>query len=443
MTTNKNRGLRGALTTATQIKPDEVKTTVAAFSLVFLLMTSYMILKPVRDAMASDWTDTEVSFLWSINFFISAAIVAVYGFAISRIRLRLIVPVVYGFFALSFVAFFLLVASLEDRVLVDKSFYVWVSVFSLFHLSVFWTLMSDTFSKEQAKRLFAVIALGATAGGIVGPFLARILVQPLGVYNLMLLASVLLVCVIPVVFYIVRFKQNADASQSISREMEQAILGGAWWNGFRALFANPYLLFIAFFILLYVFISSFVYFEQKNVLAPFPREERTQILSAIDLVANLLTLFLAFFVTGRLVKRFGMAVSLALMPVVVIAGFATLAFVPVMTVLFAFQVARKCGNYAITRPAREMLYTRVSQEERFKTKPVIDIVVYRGGDALSSYLFAFLTEGIGLGLAAVAWVGAGIAALWAGLAVAIGRRFDRGGTESEPDRSTGEMARES
>lgn len=410
--------------TLSEIEPNELKATFVSTLFVFILMGSYYILRPVRDAMASDWTDTEVSFLWNINFFVSAAIVSVYGFAITRLPLKRIVPAMYGFFAASFVAFYFGVAAIDDRVLVDKAFYLWVSVFALFHVSVFWTFMADTFSKGQAKRLFGIIGAGASAGALVGPSIPALFSQTLGTDNLMLIASVGLLLVIPLVFYMYHLKSSELGNDDVAADTSHAIIGGQWWHGFKAFVANPYLLGIAAFILLYVFIGSFVYFEQKNLLEDFSREERTQILASIDWIVNAMTFGLAFFLTGRIVGKLGMPVGLALMPVLICLGMLILAFAPILTVLLALQVFRRGGNYGLTRPAREMLYTHVSQEDRFKSKPVIDIVVYRGGDAVSGSLFAVLTDKIGLGLAAVALIGSGIAAAWAWIGVKLGRSFD-------------------
>ena len=316
-----------------EVEPNELKATLVSALFVFILMASYYILRPVRDAMASDWTDSEVSFLWNINFFVSAGIVALYGYAISRVRLRNVVPAMYGFFAVTFITFYFGISLVDDRILVDKLFYLWVSVFALFHVSVFWTFMADTFNTGQAKRLFAIIGAGASAGAIVGPAIPALFAGVLGTDTLMLIASSSLLVVIPLVFYIYHLK-------------------------------------------------------------------------------------------GTELGKVGMPVALALMPVLVCAGLLILAFAPVLTVLLALQVFRRGGNYGLTRPAREMLYTKVTKEERFKAKPVIDIVVYRGGDAISGSLFAFLTDGIGLGLAAVAMVGSGIAAVWAGAGLWLGKKFD-------------------
>jgi len=424
MSTEQNGVLAKAAKSLSEVESNELKATLVSTLFVFVLMSSYYILRPVRDAMASDWTDSEVSFLWNINFFVSAGIVALYGFAVSRARLRNVIPAMYGFFALSFIAFYFGVSMVADRVLVDKAFYLWVSVFALFHVSVFWTFMADTFNKNQAKRLFAIIGAGASAGALVGPAIPALFAGVLGTDTLMLVASISLLLVIPLVFYMYHLKGTELGNSDLQADTSNAVIGGNWWQGFQSFFTNPYLLGIGVFILLYVFIGSFVYFEQKNLLVDFSRAERTQILGSVDWLVNLVTFGLAFFLTGRIVGKLGMPVALALMPFLVGAGLLILAFAPMLTVLLALQVFRRGGNYGLTRPAREMLYTKVTREERFKAKPVIDIVVYRGGDAVSGTLFAFLTDGIGLGLAAVAIVGSAIAAVWGSAGVWLGRKFD-------------------
>ena len=208
------------------IEKSEWKVTAVSFLLVFILMLSYFILRPVRDAMASDWSDLEVSFLWNINFFISAALVAVYGLAVSKIKLKILVPSVYALFSASFLAYYFGSGLVADRTLLDKIFYLWVSVFSLFHVSVFWSLMSDTFNKEQAKRLFAIIAAGASLGAIVGSGVATLFARVVGVDMLMLIASCGLVLVIPLTFYIHRLKSVDLHNEKIAADLSMAKLGG-------------------------------------------------------------------------------------------------------------------------------------------------------------------------------------------------------------------------
>jgi AAA family ATP:ADP antiporter len=407
------------------VKQHEFRATLTAFTMVFVLMASYFVLRPVRDAMASDWSDSEVSFLWNLQFFVSIAIVSLYGLLVSHIRFKTVVPLVYSIFAASFIGFFLITPLLANPTLVEKAFYIWVSAFSLFHLSVFWSLMSDTFSKEQGKRLFAIIAAGGSAGALVGPLIPALFAEQLGLDLLMLVAASGLCLVVPLVVYLSYLKQR-DLGRVSSGDIDNTKrLGGRWWSGFSDFFSNRYLLCIGVFILLYVFIGSFVYFEQKNLLAEYSRPERARILATIDWVVNSLTFVMAFFVTSRIVTKLGMPITLALMPILLVVGMLALAFAPLIIIVMAVQVTRRAGNYAVTRPAREMLFSQVTQEQRFKSKPVVDIVVYRGGDAISGTLFAFLSEGLGLGLALIALIGAGISTLWSAVAIFLGRQYER------------------
>jgi AAA family ATP:ADP antiporter len=412
---------------ASKIEPNELRSVLVAFAFAFSLMFAWYLLRPVRDAMASEWSDAEVSFLWNINFFVSAAVVALYGIAVSRLQFRKLVPGMYGFFALTFVGFYLGAETVQDAKLVDQIFYVWVSVFSLFHVSVFWSLMSDLFNKEQSTRLFAFIAAGASAGGLAGPSFVAQFGEAVGTDQLMLIASIVLIVPILLTIYLERLKVVDLHNESVHADLSAAKIGGNPFAGFKMFITNPYLLGIGAFIFLYTAVGSFVYFEQKNLLALYAdtRAERAVILAQIDLVVNILTFAIGMFATSRVIERLGMAATLALVPVFIVAGLIILAFAPILMVVLMLQVVRRAGNYAITRPAREMLFTAVDRETRFKAKPVIDIVVYRGGDAISSIAFAGLTDGVGLGLGAMAAVGAGIAAVWAAVGRYLGKVFAR------------------
>ena len=410
---------------AVKVKPHELKATLVSFAFIFILMAAYYILRPVRDAMASDWTDMEVSFLWTLNFFISTAVVALYGIAVSKVKFQKLVPGVYAFFGVTFVAFYIAIHSVNDRTLVDKSFYVWVSVFSLFHVSVFWSFMSDIYDKQQAGRLFGLIAAGASAGALLGPSVPTLFAGVLGTDTLLLIAAVMLVFPIVLILYLNKLKLTELNNEAVQADVSAVAVGGHPFAGFKLFFSRPFLLGIAVFILLYTSISSFIYFEQKNLLALYDRETRTQMLGGIDWIVNILTFVIALFGTSRLVTKFGMPTTLAIIPLFVAGGMLVLAAAPVIPVILALQVARRAGNYAITRPGREMLFTAVDRETRFKAKPVIDIVIYRGGDMLNSWAFTGLTMGLGLGLGAVAMVGVVIATIWAFLGIYLGRVFSR------------------
>jgi AAA family ATP:ADP antiporter len=413
------------LKTASKVKEKEAKAVIFSFLFVVVLMSAYYILRPVRDAMASDWSDAEVSWLWTLNFFISTAIVALYGSMVSKFRFRLLVPAMYGIFAISFIIFYALGSVFEDRTLIDKSFYVWVSVFSLFHISVFWTFMSELFSKEQSGRLFGIIAVGASVGGLIGPSITAFFSVSLGADNLMLIASMMLLIPIPIIFYLQSLKSKELNNEVLDIPDSNQSIGGNPLAGFKMFFSNPYLLSIGLFIFLYTGISSFVYFELKNLLSDFSRSERSVIWAQMDLAVNILAISTGLFATGRIVTKFGMPATIAMVPIMICIGLLVLAISPLLGVVMVLQIIRRAGNYAVTRPAREMLFTLVNQETRFKAKPVIDIVAYRGGDMLTAWLFTGLTQGLGLGLASVAAVGAGIASLWALVGIYLGKWFDR------------------
>jgi AAA family ATP:ADP antiporter len=411
---------------ATLIEANETRAVTWSFTTVFTVMAAYYFLRPVRDSMASDWTDAEISQLWTIQFFLSLGLVMIYGFACSRIRFRLLVPAVYTFYAVTFALFFFGSIFVTDRVLIDKGFYVWVSLFSLFHLSVFWSFMADTFSLEQSKRLFPFIAAGASAGAAAGPLVVAVIVSDVGNDNLMLLAAGILLLSIPMVLYLQRLKVVDLHNESVQANLGAASMGGKWWQGFQDFATSPYLLTIGLFILLYTAIQAFIYLETNDLLRIYEeREQRTTILALRDAAVNILTFGLGLFVTNRIVKRLGMPWTLALLPVFCALGFVILAMAPILSVLLAVDIARRAGEYGLTRPAREMLFTSVDRETRFKTKPVVDVVVYRGGDAWWGGVFAFLSESVALGFAAMSLVGAGFAVAWVACGIYLGRTFNR------------------
>ena len=418
---------------AGDIKENEIKATITAFAFIFILMASYFILRPVRDAMASDWTDAEVSYLWTLQFFISFAVISLYGYAVSQIKFRHLVPTIYSIFAASFILFYLATFLFEDRVLIDKSYYVWVSTFALFNTSVFWSYMADLFNKQQAKRLFAIIASGASAGALVGPAIPAFLAGIAGGDTLTLVAAIMLVLPVPLVPYLARLKMTELQNKNVHADLSEIKIGGNPFSGFKLFLTNPYLLAIGVFLLLYTMNGTFLYFQQKNLLEVYDRETRTQILGSTTLLINLITFGLAYFATSRLVKKLGMGITLALIPFLMVIGMSILAFAPVITILLALNVVRNAGNYAVAQPARQMLFTEVDKETRFKAKPVIDVVVYRGGDMFTAWFFTALTEGLGLGMAAVSIVGSAIAAVWVGVGLYMGRVYDKRIPQAETD----------
>lgn len=411
-----------------RVEQNEIRATVVSFLFVFTLMAAYYIMRPVRDAMSSDFSDAELSWLWTSTFFFSVPAVALYGAVIPHVRFERLVPSVYAFFAATFLGFYLGERLEPTAAWLDKSFYVWLSVFSLFHLSVFWSFMSGIFSREQAPRLFAIIATGASAGAVSGPALVTFFARDIGTLNLMLIAATMLLIPIPLIGILQRLKRTELGNEGLEADLDDEVrLARNPLSGFADVVRDRYLLGIAAFILLYVIMNAFFYFEIRDLLRDFERATRAQWWGGIDLVINSLAVVTALFGTSRIATRLGMSTTLALLPVMLVGGWLLVAISPALLVLVGLQVVRRAGNYAITRPGREMLYTLVSQDMRYKAKPVVDIVVYRGGDVFAAWAYTGITALFGLGLTGVAIMGAAVAAVWAISGVHLGRKYDAAG----------------
>jgi AAA family ATP:ADP antiporter len=407
-------------TALTKIEAKEMKATLLSFAFIFFLMVAYNILKPVRDAMAPEWSDMELASLWGINFVFSTIAVFLYSVAVSTFKLKNVIPGVYVFFGASFVAFYVAASTITDSALINKAFYVWISVFSLFHVSVFWSLMADLYTKEQAPRLFAFIASGGSIGVIVGASMTLFLVERIGTLNIMLVAAAILVSIIPLITIL-----RSSLGDEVAASSQDKSISGNPFAGFVKFVTNPYLLGIGLFIFLYTFIGSFAYFEIKNLMAGNDRDTNAAIWAGINLAVNIIAIATAMFATGRITKAVGLGKTLAMIPLLVSIALLAVFASPVLAVIIAAWVTLKAGNYSITRPGREMLYTNVTREDRFKTKQVIDIVVYRGGDVVSGFIFASLTTTLGLGLGPIALIGAGVALAWAYVGLRLGTTYDR------------------
>ena len=424
--------LKRYINKAVKIEPNEIRAVLVSFAFIFSILAAYYIIRSVRDGMSSDWSDAELSTIWTFTFFISFLVVSFYGYICSKVRFKYLVPGVYGFFALSFVLLFLLINFFPELNLINQIFYVWVSVFSLLNISVFWSFMADTYNKEQAKRLFGFIASGASLGAIFGPTISLIFASRLGSESLVLISAVMLIITKKNTMYLNKIK-STDLDNTSSSEFNENEMSGNFWDGFAELLKKPLakniLLGIGIFIVLYSGLSTFVYFAIKNILTDIDQDTRTTIWAGIDLAVNVLAVFTAMFGTSRLAKRFGLSVTLALVPGIIILGMFILALSPILWVVVGLQVVRRAGEYAITKPAREMLFTLVDREARFKAKSVIDVVVYRAGDIFWAWGFTGLTQVLGLGLGAIASIGGFVAILWTALALRLGRAFDAEVTE--------------
>lgn len=403
-----------------KLEPGEGVAVAWAFAYFFLLLASYYILRPLRDEMGIAGGIAKLPWLFTGTFIAMLAAVPLFGFITARLPRQRFLPLVYGFFILNLLLFYAAFQVDGWREVMARTFFIWASVFNLFVVSVFWSFMVDLFSSAQGKRLFGLIAAGGTAGAITGPALTALLVVPVGPVNLLLLSALLLA---GAVLCIRRLGLWSDRKASAPTPDGQEPLGGSIFAGLTLIVRSPYLLGVALFMLLFTTLATFLYFEQAHIVAQsFDNSaERTRFFALLDLAVNILTVLTQVLITSRLLTRLGVAGSLALVPLLSACGFALLALTPVLAALAGFQVLRRAGEYAITRPAREMLYTVVNRETKYKAKNALDTVVYRGGDALAGWLFAGL-KSLGLGLAAIAWIAVPLALAWAAVAVWLGRR---------------------
>ncbi|MBA3034182.1 MAG: MFS transporter [Gammaproteobacteria bacterium] len=403
-----------------KLEPGEGVAVAWAFAYFFLLLASYYILRPLRDEMGIAGGIAKLPWLFTGTFIAMLAAVPLFGYITARLPRQRFLPLVYGFFILNLLLFYAAFQVEGWREVMARTFFIWASVFNLFVVSVFWSFMVDLFSSAQGKRLFGLIAAGGTAGAITGPTLTALLVVPVGPINLLLLSALLLA---GAVLCIRQLSQWSEQKATAPTQEHHEPLGGSIFAGLTLIVRSPYLLGVALFMLLFTTLATFLYFEQAHIVAQSfnSSAERTRFFALLDLAVNTLTVLTQVLITSRLLTRLGVARTLALVPLLSAFGFALLALTPVLAALAGFQILRRAGEYAITRPAREMLYTVVDRETKYKAKNALDTVVYRGGDALAGWLFAGL-KSLGLGLATIAWIAVPIALAWAVVALWLGRQ---------------------
>lgn len=422
---------------AAAVEPHEQKAVALSFLYFFFLLGSYFILRPVRDAMGTVFDETELASLWTGTFFGSFAAALLYAFAASKIRLSALLPWVYGFISINLLIFYGLFASNPESRPLAGTFYVWVSVINMLIISVFWSFMADLFSRSQSKRVFGVVAAGGSAGGVAGPAAATFLVEPLGVANLLLISAAGFTVVIVILRLLARQKAALQRSGEdvqptrLDHRLSARHFGKlsgllSPFDGFSLLLRSPFLLLFAAFVLLLTWISTILYFEQQEFVAQVfaSREARTQAFGVRDMIVNIAAVAIQLFGTSRIVTRFGVTTGLVLNPIIMIVAFLALAVSPVLMMLMSVEVIRRTSEYAVAKPSREMLFTAVDQEARYKAKNVIDTVVYRFGDVTAAWGQAGLAAA-GLGLVGVSLFGVGVAVVWGAVALMLGRRFER------------------
>jgi ATP:ADP antiporter, AAA family len=402
------------------VEPEEAGVLFWCWLYIFAVLSSYYIMRPIRDQMGIAGGVRNLQWLFTGTLIGMIVLNVPFAWLVKRLPRERFIPLTYRFFAVNILAFAALFhyATAEQTVWIGRLFFIWVSVYNLFVVSIFWQLNVDLFSPEQGKRLFGFIAAGATLGAIVGSSLTASLARLVPPMVLLIGAALLLEVA---VFAVSRL---ARLSPRLSRRHEpnpERPIGGSVFAGVANAFRSPYLVNVSLFVLLFAVSSTFLYFQQAAIVKTSftDRGAQTAFFAAIDLAVNILTLGVQLFLTGRIVVWLGVGVTLALLPAATILGFGVLGAMPTIGVIAAFQVLRRAGDYAIARPTREILFTVVPREDRYKAKSFIDTVVYRFGDQLGAWTVAAL---IGFGPGEVALVAAGLAVLWLFNALWLGRR---------------------
>jgi AAA family ATP:ADP antiporter len=409
------------------VRPGETRALLWSFGYFFFLLAAYYVLRPVRDEMGIAGGVKNLPWLFTATFFVMLAAVPLFGALVARLPRRRFIPLVYHFFAVNILVFWLLLTFKIALADTARVFFVWISVFNLFAVSVFWSFMADLYRSEQGKRLFGFIAAGGSAGALLGPLIAVMLAESLGRANLLLIAVLLLEVA---VFCALQLETAAPAlkngeAQPVAAARDQG-LGGGWVSGLAMIARSPYLAGIALWVALLSLAGTFLYFQQAGIVAALTDDpnRRTAIFARIDLAVSLLTIAVQFLATGRLIRRFGAGPAAAFLPLVFAGGFLALALTPMLWVVIAFQALQRAANFAISNPAREVLFTVLGREEKYKAKYVIDNVVFRGGDAASGWLYHAL-RGSGMEPSTISLATVPVAAGWLALALLLGRAHER------------------
>jgi AAA family ATP:ADP antiporter len=411
---------RTTLASLTGAESEELVPLCWSFLYFFCLLCGYYMLRPVRDEMAIQGGVQHLPWMMTATFVTLLTATPVFGYLSARLPRERLLLAVYAFFGSHLIGFFLIMNSHVAPQWIARLFFVWLSVFNLFVVSVFWSFMADIFTPDQGSRLFSVIAAGGSTGAVVGPLLTTVLTYAVPIPVLMLVSTgFLAIC-----WFCIRgldcwSKQRP--AQNIDRAGEA--IGGGTWAGMRLALSSPYLLGICGYLFCLTTTATFLYMEQtrligEQVVSP---QGRTRLFAVMDLAVNVLTFVTQFFITGPMIKRFGLVSALVVLPAVSVAGFTMIGLLPWLLVFILFTVARRVGEYAIAKPAREVLFTVLTREEKYKAKNFIDTAVSRGGDAATGWIVS-MVKTLGVGVTQMVLVLIPLAGLWAWLGWSLAKQ---------------------
>lgn len=411
--------MKPILTKIVDVKPDEIHALLLAFVFNFVVLGGYYVIRPIRDEIGADRGVENLPWMYTGTLIGMLIANALYAAIVARMSRRRFIPVAYRFAIANLFVFFLLMRwmpAAQERAILAPVFFIWVSVFNLFATTMFWSFMADVFAPEQGKRLFGFIAVGGSIGGIAGGFVTSSLAGKLSTGLFLLITAVMLEIAAQCVR---RFPADFRTHDKQSEEP----IGGKFWEGATHIARSPYLLGLAAFLIIYTITNTWAYFQQSDLTGHHlhDRAARTSFLANIDIAVNTITVLIQISLTGRLMKWFGVGITLVLMPLLSGVGFAAIGFAPILAVLATFQILRRATGFALLRPAREVLFTVLRREDKYKAKSLIDTFGYRLGDITGAWSYP-LMQWLGLGLVGISWVAVPFAAIWCVLSIWLGRK---------------------
>ena len=421
--------LHWSISRVVPVDRDELPALIWSFVYFFCLLAAYYILRPVRDEMGVLSGAHTLPWLFSVVFITMLAVIPMFGWVAGHFPIRRLLPTVYVFFILNLLAFFVALQSGVGLQAFGPIFFVWLSVFNLFVVSVFWSFMADVFPTDAARRLFGCISAGGSLGAMTGPFIAAMAVKGVGVSGLLLVSAGFLVIAVGCIMALLKWYHGHHGvdlgNRHLSSIRNTEATPPSLWIGVVCMVRSPYLKGIALYLMCYSILSTFLY-SQQTILIPqvMPSsEDRMQLFASVDLGINVFAFTLQFFATGWLLTRFGVGIMLAVMPLVSLIGFGVFGLLTVLPVLIGFGVLRRAGEFSITKPTRETLFTVVSREEKYQAKNVIDTVVHRGADMTGTGIVSVL-HSWGMTLSHMAFAALPIAGLWLATGMWLGRRHE-------------------
>jgi len=429
MATNNNSGTKQGsilgrlLTRVATIEPRETPAVVAAFLLFFCMWAGYFAVRPVRETIGTIIGRDQTADLWIITSLASILIIPLYGMIVARFRRSTFLPAMYGIVAIVLALSALSLRGDHIEPFAGKFFYVFISVVNLFLLSIFWSFLLELFDSGQSKRLFGVIAAGGSAGALTGPFISDMTVSSIGNSGVLMLGAALFVASIICQRVLLKIWHERAGPEA---RAEERPLGGNIFAGVTLILKSPYILGIALFVVFISTVNTLLYFEQLRLVeVNYPEiTDRTRIFARLDWVVQTLTVLSQIFLTGRIANRFGVIALVMVVPLIMVGGFLALAATGTLAMLAIVVVLRRALEYAFVRPGREMLWSPLDKETKYKAKSTVDVPVYRGADAISAQVNKAV-EAAGAGPAAIAVMGAGVALLWAGVGWWLGKRFEK------------------